>query len=124
MYSNEPIKYYKNRRGGPDAIIKWLDVASVLTWFFILFNISMFLYARPRSEGFFDRLFNVQVRDYWDTRSLTITFILSAILFVLSLISIYLNTKRLKRKTDRIRKSLIVSAAFSMIMMLGIIIFY
>lgn len=123
MYSNEPIKYYKNRKGEPDAIIKWLDIASVLTWFLILFNISLFLYARPRTENFFDRLFNVQVRDYWDTRFLTVTFILSAILFVLSLISIYLNTKRLKRKYDRMRKSLIVSAGFSLFMMLGILIF-
>lgn len=123
MYSNEPIKYYKNRRGEPDAILKWLDIASVLTWFLILFNISLFLYARPVTENFFDRLFNVEVRDYWDTRFLTITFILSAFLFVLSLVSIYLNTKRLKRKYDRIRKSLIISAVFSFIMMLGIIIF-
>lgn len=123
MYSNEPIKYYKNRKGEPDAIIKWLDIASVLTWFLILFNISLFLYARPVTENFFDRLFNVEVRDYWDTRFLTITFILSAILFVLSLISIYLNTKRLKRKYDRMRKSLIVSAGFSLFMMLGILIF-
>jgi cytochrome c oxidase assembly factor CtaG len=123
MYSNEPIKYYKNRRGEPDAILKWLDIASVLTWFLILFNISLFLYARPVTENFFDRLFNVEVRDYWDTRFMTITFILSAFLFVLSLVSIYLNTKRLKRKYDRIRKSLIISAVFSFIMMLGIIIF-
>lgn len=123
MYSNEPIRFFKNRKGEPDIIVKWLDVASVLTWFLILFVLALFFYASPGEETFLDRLFDVKVRDYWDTRLLNATLILSTFQFILSAFSVFLNTRRLKRKGDRMRLSLIISTVFSLAMMVCLVVF-
>ena len=43
VYSNEPIRYYKNRRGKPDPIIRWLELSSILVWIIFMFNIVAIL---------------------------------------------------------------------------------
>lgn len=120
MYSNEPIKYYKNRKGKPDGIIRWLELASILVWFVFMLNISVILYAKPGEEGFFDRIFNVTVRDYWDVRFLRLSLVISIVQFTVSCVSIYLNTKRMKRKYDTMRISLFVSAFLSFALIIGL----
>lgn len=116
MYSNEPIKYYKNRNTKPDRISRWLEISSVLVWLIFIINISLILYGKPGSENFFDRLFNVHVRNYWDINYLRAGLLISVIQLILSTASLYLNTKRLKRKYDRMHLSLWVSAALSLIL--------
>lgn len=115
MYSNEPIRYYKNRRRKKDLIILWLELGSILVWFIFMFNISALLYARPLEEGFFDHLFKVTARDYWDVRFLRLSLIISIVQFVISVVSIYLNTKRMKRRTDVRHISFYISAILSLI---------
>lgn len=115
MYSNEPIRYYKNRRRKKDLIILWLELGSILVWFIFMFNISALLYARPLEEGFFDRLFKVTARNYWDVRFLRLSLIISIVQFVISVVSIYLNTKRMKRRTDVRHISFYISAILSLI---------
>lgn len=123
VYSNEPIKYYKRRRTTPDPVIRWLELSSVLVWIIFLFDIAFILSARPMSESFFDRLFHVTVRNYWDVRPLKISLIISIIQFVVSIVSVYLNTRRMKRKYDTVYISNHISAAVSLILIivLGII---
>ena len=116
MYSNEPIKYYKNRGGKPDRLSKWLEIASVLVWLIFIINISLILYAKPGNENFFDRLFNVHVRNYWDIRYLRTGLLITVVQLVISAISLYLNTRRLKRKYDRMRISLWISTGLSLIL--------
>lgn len=100
VYSNEPIRYYKNRRGKPDPIIRWLELSSILVWIIFMFNIVAILSAKPVEEGFFDRLFDVSVRSYWDIRYLQRSLIISIAQLVISVVSILLNTRRMKRKYD------------------------
>jgi hypothetical protein len=114
MYSNKPIEFYKNRRTKPDFIIKWLEAACVLVWFIFMFNLCIIVYAGPGKENFFDRLFNVKVRDYWDYRYLWTALLISIAQFILSSVSVYLNTRRLKRKYDKLRPSLWISALLSL----------
>ena len=61
VYSNEPIRYYKNRKGKPDPVIRWLELSSILVWIIYMFNIVAILAAKPVEEGLFDRFFNVPV---------------------------------------------------------------
>ena len=122
MYSNKPIQFHKNRSAEPDRIIKWLDIASILIWFMFIFSTTFISYAKPGDENFFDRLFKVTVRDYWDFRILGTALIFSVILFIISALSIYLNKKRLKRKYDRIRFSFYISGFLSLLISIVLLI--
>lgn len=115
-----------NTRKGPDLIFRLIDIFSVILWGFQILNIGLLYQAKPVDETFLDRLFNVKVRDYWDYQLLQLALILSLVQFVVSLISLYLNSKRLKRKNDRIRISIIISifSSLALCFALSIIVFF
>lgn len=118
VYSNEPIRYYRNRRRRTDPIIQWLELSSVMVWFIFMFSLVAFIAAKPAEEGFFYRLFDVSVRGYWDARLLQRSVIISAIQLVISAVSLILNTRRLKRRTDKIYISHCVSVPVSLLMII------
>lgn len=122
MYSNKPIIYKKDRRRKQDFICSWLEVTSLLVWL-ILFAIAL-LYqkALPREATFFDRLLDVQLENTLNSGYLTAAFYLLLFLLSLSIISLLLNFKRLKRSTDHIRVSFIISLIFSVAGLLFMII--
>ena len=124
METNATVR--SNTRKGPDLIFRLIDIFSVILWGFQILNIGLLYQAKPVDETFLDRLFNVKVRDYWDYQLLQLALILSLVQFVVSLISLYLNSKRLKRKNDRIRISIIISifSSLALCFALSIIVFF
>src|SRR5690606_8164177 len=76
------------------------ELSSILVWIIYMFNIVAILAAKPVEEGLFDRFFNVPVRGWWDLQLLSRSLIISIIQFVISVVSIFLNTKRIKRRYD------------------------
>ncbi|NLU32279.1 MAG: hypothetical protein GXX04_06630 [Clostridiaceae bacterium] len=115
VYSNEPIRYYKNRRGKPDPIIRWLELSSIIVWIIYMFSIVAILAAKPVEEGLFDRFFDVPVRGYWDMQLLGRSIIICMIQFVISVVSIILNTRRMKRRYDIRYISHYISAPVSLL---------
>ena len=110
------ISVHSNARKGPDLILRLIDLFSVILWGFLIFNVGVIISAKPQVETFLDRFFHVSVREHWDFRLLQLALILSLAQFVISLFSLYLNSKRLKRKHDRIRVSIIISLIASLIL--------
>jgi hypothetical protein len=103
------------KREGPDSILLWIRIASICVW--IMLSVFIFLtdMARPAQATLFDHLYDITVRATWDDNLLFAAFIIALILFVFSIISILLNAQRLKRKTDKISISLIISVVTSAI---------
>jgi hypothetical protein len=101
-------------RKGPDLILRMIDIISVILWGFIIVNFAIILFAKPVGETFFDRFFSIKVRDYWDASLLQFSLILSLAQLFLSVFSLFLNSKRLKRKDDRLRISIIASIFISL----------
>lgn len=110
-------------RKGPDIILRIIDIGSVILWGFLIVNFAVILLAKPVGETFFDRLLNISVRSYWDAAILQVALFLSLVQLVLSIISLYLNSKRLKRKNDRIRISIVVSVFASLAICLFLTLF-
>lgn len=110
-------------RKGPDLILRMLDILSVVLWGVIIVNFGMIMFAMPEGETFFDRLFSIKVRDYWDANLLQFPLILSVVQLIISVISLFLNSKRLKRRDDRLRVSVIVSLFVSLILCVSITMF-
>lgn len=110
-------------RRGPDFILRLIDILSICLWGFIIINFAIILLAKPVGETFFDRLFEVTVYEYWNIQLLSFALILSFIQFLVSIFSLFLNSKRLKRKGDRIRISIVVSTFVSLFISISLTIF-
>ena len=112
-----------NSRKGPDLILRMIDIISVILWGFIIVNLAIIMFARPVGETFFDRFFSIKVRDYWDAPLLQFSLILSLAQLFISVFSLFLNSKRLKRKGDRIRISIIASIFISLLVCVFLTVF-
>lgn len=103
-------KNFKDRRKGPDFWLKLVRVFSIVN--FILIGAILFIAdsAMPNNdETFFDRLFEVNRQSAWDFTHFKFIFILIIILFLGSGISLIANLKKMRRKTDRISFSNLIS---------------
>jgi len=120
MYSNKPILFKEERRIKADILCQWLEISSIVAWVALLVAIILWQSASPQTETLLDRFFGVKRSSSWNYGLLNIMFYVLAFLFAFSAVSILLNLKRLKRKTDRIRFSFIISIIGSLI---GILIY-
>lgn len=112
-----------NSRKGPDLILRIIDIISVVLWGFIIVNFAIIMLAKPVGETFFDRFFSIKVRDYWDSYLLQFSLILSLTQLLISVFSLFLNSKRLKRKDDRIRISILLSILISLFVCIFLTVF-
>ena len=105
----------KERRRGPDKFIKTIRWLAILGW--VNFGISLILFdkAKPDFETFFDRLFHIEMRHYWNESFAFLSFAWFILCIVLSIAGIIINKKRHRRKTDEYRLNLIVLAIVSLI---------
>lgn len=113
MYSNRPIIYKKDRRQKKDFISSWLEVSGVLVWLILFATVLLFQKAQPRGKTFFDKLLAVELADTMNYTFLAPILYLLVLLLVLSAVSLFLNIKRLKRRTDHIRISYIIALVFA-----------
>jgi len=110
----EQEKVFIERRKGPDTVIKAVWWISGISWALIITAFVFVGLAKPEIETFFDRLFNIRIRKYWDYELLRYTFFTLVLNFVICIVGFLLNLFRQKRKTDRINKSVILLAAVNL----------
>jgi hypothetical protein len=109
----------QNRRRGPDALVKAIQLFSIISWLFIFVILIFFSLAKPRFQGFGKGMSAVQSGS-WDT------FFLDSILYVLiaqflvCFLGLLFNANRMKRKGDQFSKSLIF---FSVMSLIGAVLF-
>ncbi len=115
MYNNKPIVYKKERREKPDIVCRWLEIAAILVWIVLFCAILFYQNAQPQAETFLDRYFELKLRKTLDYHQMSIVLYLLLSLFVLSAVSLFLNFRRLKRSTDRIRLSFVISLVGSVV---------
>lgn len=121
MCSNKPILFKEERRIKSDILYQWLEISSIVAWVALFVVIILWQSASPRAETLLDKLFGIKRSSAWDIGLLNVLFYILAFLFAFSAVSILLNLKRLKRKTDRIRLSFILSIIGSAIGILAYI---
>ncbi len=104
---------FMEKRLGPDFLVYWIRVSSFIVW--LIIGVFFFIndLAKPQQTTFFDRLFDISRRTVWDQNLMLISFIVAVVLFFFSLLSLIVNTKRLKRLNDHISISLILSLIVS-----------
>jgi len=115
VYSNNPIEFYKEKRKRADPVMQLIHFCNGLVWIMLIAILLITNRAMPPFETVFDRFLGVELRNHWDFRILgTVQWVMAG-LFIVSGFGIVLNTRRLKRATDHMRVSLIITALFSFI---------
>lgn len=109
-----------DRRRGPDLLVKWVHWSGIISWSLIIIILGLAISAKPQIVTLFDRFFNIDVDQTWDLQLLQIAFAILVILFIFCIISLFFNSLRSRRQTDRLNKTIIFHSIASLI---GIIIF-
>ncbi len=104
----EQKKTFIERRKGPDAVVKAVWWTAGISWLLFIAAALFFGEAWPETETFFDRQFDVSIRDYWDENVLQYVFFILVMNLAVCIIGFIFNMARHKRKTDKISKSILV----------------
>jgi len=103
-----------NQRKGPDFIVKTIQNISFISWFIFFIVFIVFSLAKPKVQGF-DREMGMITGQVWDKTILDKALYLMIFQIFLSGIGLTINTTRMKRKSDKLNKSLVLFGVFSLI---------
>ncbi len=100
----------KNRRRGPDTMVRMITAFGVLSWLVIILAFIIYQVAHPSGGSYY----SVR-RSFLDfSAGVIIAKVLLCLNFLLCLWGMGMNMMRNKRKSDRFRVSLIISAIVSL----------
>jgi uncharacterized membrane protein YhaH (DUF805 family) len=106
----------RQRRSDPLLLVlRWLSVTG---WLILLAALLVLAEAKPPVETFFDRWYDLRMRSSWNLELARYIFYLMLLGLGTSLSGLALNSRRLRRKNDEWRVSLILVAV---ICLLGLI---
>ena len=98
----------RERRKKTDWVTKMATALSVVSWIVAFAVIIIIDQAQPEKQHFFNRFFNVGERDYWITSLLPVALGLLIGSLAICIFAFLFNMLRMKRKTDKYKKSIIV----------------
>ncbi|GAB4338761.1 MAG: hypothetical protein Kow0037_23040 [Calditrichia bacterium] len=109
-----------DRRKGPDLLTKSIRWFTVIGWI-IMITVLLFIgFAKPEDVTFFDRWFGVQRRTSINLFLVRLIFVLLILGMTTSLVGLYVNFRRSRRKDDEYRVSFFI---LGMLSILGIIVY-
>ena len=115
------VKRTKNKRKGPDTVVRAINWIAGLSWLMIFIIFIMVSMAKPRMETMYDRFSNSPVSGAWDSDLVSFALILLLFQLGMCIFGLFLNSMRMKRKTDKYNGTLIFFTAVSFI---GIIVYF
>ena len=116
------IKGYsgEDRRKGSDWLIKTMNVLTVLACLVLFIGFIISHYGRPETSNIIIRFHDVVIRDYWIPH-LKQWFIISlGCSSFISLMALFINNFRIKRKSDNFRHSLFFFPIVAIIILFNI----
>jgi len=125
MENNENLKprdssSFSERRKKADWVVKMATILSVLSWLVATAVIFVLDRASPEKEHMFSRMFGVSVREFWETPLLNVALVLLIISLAICIFAFVFNMLRMRRKTDKYKKSIIIIGVITII---GIVFF-
>jgi len=118
---------FQERRRKADWITKMATILSLLSWVVAIAVWAVLESASPEREMTFITSFlretmgaETRIRDYWDATLLPVAFWLLVLALAICVTAFVFNALRMRRKTDKYRKSIIIIGAITLI---GIVLF-
>ncbi len=106
---------FHDRRKGSAFWLKFIKFFAIFNWILAATILILIDASLPKSETFFDRIFEVSIQPFWTIQNIEIITAMFCIIFLGSGISLVANTRYLKRKEDRLNLSNLVSFIVSWI---------
>jgi len=120
MTGFEREKRPPNRRKQADWVVKAATALSIIAWVVAIIVVFVLDIASPERVDFFTHVWGGDVRTGWDMDLLPIAFLMLIISLVCCIAAFLFNMMRMRRKTDKYRKSVIIMGVIS----LGAIVFF
>ena len=108
---------YRERRKQADWVVNAATALSLISWLVAVGAVIFIDQAAPQRENFFTQVYGGTVRAVWDANLLPIALIF-LILSLLSCAAAFIfNMLRMRRKTDKVRKSIVIIGGINVIAM-------
>lgn len=115
---------YRFKRSGPDFWVKTIESLCVVGWLLMLIALLVIGTAKPEIETFFDRYYSVPLRRTWDLELTRYVFYIMLLGLFLSVFGLLANSRRISRKEDSYRDSLIIVGVISLIGIIKYLFFF
>ena len=106
---------FAERRKKADFVVNMATILSVLSWAFALGVWMVLDVAAPQRDNILLQFFDAPTRTWWDASLLPIAFVFLILSFILCVAAFFFNMARMRRKTDKYRKSIIIIACITFI---------
>ncbi len=107
-----------DRRKGPDLLLRALNWFIIIGWLLMFVALILASVAKPQTQTFFDRLVHITPKTTWDVRLVTYILYIMILGLLISVVGLFINLKRNRRKEDELRVSFILIGMMSIIGML------
>jgi len=104
-----------NRRKHPDFLLQLLTGLNAAAVISLAAALVITAIAKPELETFFDRYYNLQLRQTWDHDLIGYIGLMLGVSCLTSIIGLAVNSKRLRRKGDHVHATLVLSLIISLI---------
>ena len=108
-------RYPNNRSRRPDLLLRLLSICNGVAVIALAAALCITAIAKPELETFFDRYYQLPLRNNWNMDLANYIGILLACSFIVSVAGLAINSRRLKRKHDHVRATLVLSLIISLI---------
>lgn len=103
--SEKPVR---ERRKGPDALVKSMRWLSISAWLLFIICLVITHYASPDMDTGLVRYWGLEIDTEWHPQLTRILLYMLAVCVVLSLLSLLVNRLRLRRRTDHLHFNIIL----------------
>jgi len=102
------------RRKGPDLWSRSLRYLALFGWLLLISALFILDRAKPKIETFFERVYDIQLRQQWDMDLARYIWWLMVLGLLISVVGLVINANRKRRQTDQWRLSLIFLGLISL----------
>jgi hypothetical protein len=106
--SGRPEMSFAERRRQADWVVKMATILSLTSWFIAIMVTLVLEYAAPERENLMSAIFEITVRTEWNQALLPVAFGLLVLSLITCIAALIFNMLRMRRKTDKFRKSIII----------------
>ena len=110
-----------DRRRRPDKVLKVMWGLTLTSWGLILFGLLMTYHASPQQITILDIYRSKEIRNYWQPEYLFYALYLMIPGLFLSIVALALNSRRMKRKSDKFSIAIFLAITISIISMAALI---
>lgn len=107
---------YPNRRKSKDPLLQFITWANAVAVIGLFIAICIAAVAKPEAVTFFDRYYRVDIyrRPHWDMALVDYIAIMLTLSGLTSIVGLAINSRRLKRKGDYVRATLVICLLMSL----------